>query len=373
MHINFSSSDDSSKVFGAQADPNCNPAAPVAPCIGYEFYIQYREKVDDILLNTAYLGSNGWKSSIIGLGDRPGAVASSCTSIHIVHENSNLTGYPQMYHSCGSKDNSYQTLQSFIPATGDYFDQDVNLVAAHTACFHYGGRGTPPGVISCFKYAANEWMTFQFHVKVGTWYANMSGNYHHDSIVELWVAHPNQPSQLVISYNDYDLANDNPLTDKYGKIWLLPYQTNKNNTQVTPVGHMSFDDVIISKSRIHDPDVATPDPPDNLRATPTSTTQVNLSWRNNATDATNMLVERCVGNDSTCWAGYAAFTQIASLGGTATNFTDTGLTTNTTYTYRVRATNSFGNSAYAGGVCFRTTNYPSFVAGSSCFGTATTQ
>jgi hypothetical protein len=45
--------------------------------------------------------------------------------------------------------------------------------------------------------------------------------------------------------------------------------------------------------------------------------------------------------------GGGTFTQIATVGANITTYSDTGLTRDTRYTYRVRAYNSVGNSAYS--------------------------
>ena len=106
-------------------------------------------------------------------------------------------------------------------------------------------------------YRPDQWMTFQIHVKVGTWYKN-DRKYHGDSIVQLWVADEGQPSKLVIDFSPksdshgYDLANEDPI-NKYGKIWLLPYQTHKDPTQVHPICYTWYDELIISRTKIPDP------------------------------------------------------------------------------------------------------------------------
>ena len=72
------------------------------------------------------------------------------------------------------------------------------------------------------------------------------------------------------------------------------------------------------------------------------TTQINLSWTASTDNVgvTGYRVERCQG---------ASCTNFAQVGTpTATTFSDTGLTANTTYRYRVRATDAAGNlSAYS--------------------------
>ena len=76
-----------------------------------------------------------------------------------------------------------------------------------------------------------------------------------------------------------------------------------------------------------------------------SSSQITTSW-NPSTDnigVTGYLIERCTGS------GCSTFTQIGSTTGfSTTSYTDTGLSSGTTYTYRVRAKDAAGNlSAYS--------------------------
>ena len=82
-----------------------------------------------------------------------------------------------------------------------------------------------------------------------------------------------------------------------------------------------------------------PAPPANLTAAAVSATQINLAWTDNANNETGFLIERS--------ANGSPFTQIASVGSNVTTFASTGLTASKRYYYRVRATNSAGNSAYS--------------------------
>ena len=112
-------------------------------------------------------------------------------------------------------------------------------------------------------------MTFQVHVKIGTWYKN-DGNYNRDSTIELWVADEGQPAKLAISRTDYDIANTNPVA-KYGKIWLLPFNTGKDSGQSHATAYTWYDELIISRKKIPDPGVTVsqplPSPPSNLNIT----------------------------------------------------------------------------------------------------------
>ncbi len=72
---------------------------------------------------------------------------------------------------------------------------------------------------------------------------------------------------------------------------------------------------------------------------PTSPRRVLLEWSDLADNERDFLIERSTDNVN--------FAQIGTTGTNAAMFTDFGLTPGTTYYYRVRATNSMGNSAYS--------------------------
>lgn len=82
-----------------------------------------------------------------------------------------------------------------------------------------------------------------------------------------------------------------------------------------------------------------PAAPTNLSAQPIASTQINLSWADNAVDEAGFKVERKTGASGT-WA------QVGTSGANINSFADTGLTPTTQYYYRVRAYNSAGDSAY---------------------------
>jgi PKD repeat protein len=84
-----------------------------------------------------------------------------------------------------------------------------------------------------------------------------------------------------------------------------------------------------------------PTPPTNLTASALSGNSIRLNWTNNTTNQTEVRVERCRGSACT------KFAEIAAVPGTATTFTNSGLTVNTTYRYRVQAYNSSGTSSYS--------------------------
>jgi hypothetical protein len=188
---------------------------------GEQFYVQWRQRFSRAFLKSQFLGG-GWKQVIIGEGDRPGyapdgKVVWSCTQLELVVQNAYEKGYPQMYHSCGGKDGHFDALPDF----------------------------------GATDYEPDQWMTFQVRVKIGTWYEN-DRRYRRDSSIELWVAREGEASGRAVIAQDYDIANNAP-NAKYGKLWLLPYNTGKDPQQEHPVGHTWYDEVIISRAPIPDP------------------------------------------------------------------------------------------------------------------------
>jgi len=83
-----------------------------------------------------------------------------------------------------------------------------------------------------------------------------------------------------------------------------------------------------------------PSAPSGLTATAVSSTQINLSWTDNAVNETGFKIERKTGAGGT-------YAQIATVGANVTAYNNTGLTTGTQYFYRVRANNAIGDSAYS--------------------------
>jgi subtilisin family serine protease len=111
-----------------------------------------------------------------------------------------------------------------------------------------------------------------------------------------------------------------------------------------------------------------PDAPSNLGATAASSSQINLSWSDISANENGFKIERKPDISGT-------YSQIAITGQDVTSYADTGCTASTTYYYRVRSYNTYGNSAYSneadattsaaagGGGCFiATAAYGSYLA-----------
>jgi subtilisin len=80
--------------------------------------------------------------------------------------------------------------------------------------------------------------------------------------------------------------------------------------------------------------------PANLVATAVSSSQINLTWSDSDTE-TGFKIERCIGG------GCSDFVQIATVAANVTSYSSTGLTASTSYSYRVRAYNTAGDSDYS--------------------------
>ncbi|HEY0770412.1 MAG TPA: fibronectin type III domain-containing protein, partial [Sphingobacteriaceae bacterium] len=90
----------------------------------------------------------------------------------------------------------------------------------------------------------------------------------------------------------------------------------------------------------YDIPAAAPTAPTVLTTTTVGQTTVDLSWTHTGTTESGFFVERSTGNNT-------SYTTIATLAANTTTYSNTGLTANTQYYYRVRAFNATGISAYS--------------------------
>jgi rhamnogalacturonan endolyase len=86
------------------------------------------------------------------------------------------------------------------------------------------------------------------------------------------------------------------------------------------------------------PPAPAPNAPGSLTATAISSSQVHLTWSDDSSNEESFRVERSTNGIN--------FTQVALVTANFTNYTDGALASSTTYTYRLRASNLGGSSAY---------------------------
>jgi hypothetical protein len=84
-----------------------------------------------------------------------------------------------------------------------------------------------------------------------------------------------------------------------------------------------------------------PAAPSNLTAKAVSRSQINLIWTDKSNNEDGFEIQRCTGSRCT------NFATITTIGPNTTSYSNTGLSRNTRYRYRVRAYNSTGNSSYS--------------------------
>jgi len=109
--------------------------------------------------------------------------------------------------------------------------------------------------------------------------------------------------------------------------------------------------IFILFSCTQDPVIPLPNSPTSLSAVLFSATQVDLSWTDNSTNETGFKIDRKIGSGQ--WLN------IGTVGANLVSYSDLGLTINTTYTYRVYAYNSAGNSSsYSNEVSITTVSVP---------------
>jgi hypothetical protein len=225
-----------------------------------EFYVQWRQRFSPEFLGTVFTGGGGWKQAIIGAGDKPGCNAatsanglctSSCTALETVVQNTFQRGFSQMYNSCTGS-TSHGAFNPFEePFGGDFKLQNAR---PSPFCLYSQTNTNPkttfPPFGNCIGYFANEWMSFQVMIKTGPRVNDEWVN----SFVTLWIGRQGQASQTAITWGPYALTAASPGEDlKFGKVWLLPYNTGKDPSQTHPTGFTWYDELIISRTQIADP------------------------------------------------------------------------------------------------------------------------
>lgn len=82
-----------------------------------------------------------------------------------------------------------------------------------------------------------------------------------------------------------------------------------------------------------------PAAPSNLQGTHINCNQINITWQDNSTDETNFIIDRKTEGGS--------YSVRATLTANQTSYSDSTVSANTKYYYRVKARNSYGDSSYS--------------------------
>jgi hypothetical protein len=94
-----------------------------------------------------------------------------------------------------------------------------------------------------------------------------------------------------------------------------------------------------------------PNPPSSLVASPASTSSIFLSWADNSRNETGFKIERKLGD---C-GSVNTWQEIATVSQNTTEYADSGLSLDTTYSYQMRSYNGAGDSDYSN--CSSATTY----------------
>jgi hypothetical protein len=262
---------------------------------GQSFYIQWRQRFSSEFIDTIFTkigGGNagGWKQVIITTGDQPNpggacnpgeddcqtqkgvAAYSSCTAIDVPVQNTEQRKLPQMYNSCtgSTSHTAYANFSRHHPSRVISLDgscsPDCTFQDARSApyCTYSqqpgaGGSGLFPNNGNCFAYVANEWMTFTVKITIGqrgsgTTVGLAPNDEFVNSYIELWVGRDGQQSEQVLNFGPYPLSAGTSVgNQKFGKVYLTPYHTEKDPTQVHSPAYTWYDDLIISSVWPGDP------------------------------------------------------------------------------------------------------------------------
>lgn len=281
-----------------------------------EFYVQWRQRFNQAFIDTFFTdidgggkAAEGIKQAIVTVGDQPGRLFNSCEAIGNVVQTYYQHRFPIVYNSCtGSASHPpYSGFYERVTSpTSDYLLQNGTA----PFCTYSAAQANPTSVSpGCFGWVANEWLTFQLGTTVGP--RNLATNEFDNSRVRLWAAREGQPAQLLVDWKP-GVGGYFPLTagsladnQRYGKIWLLPYMTRKDATQVHPLAQTWYDELIISRQRIADPGFATPTPTPTPTPAPAPASPAALTALP-ANTALNLGTYRCtdVAGEN---AGYCAY------------------------------------------------------------------
>ncbi len=190
-------------------------------------------------------GRTSFKVSIINAGDHPGLQypVNSCTEQHLVLVQG-PNGIVAGYHSCGWYDGHNMKIGE-ERGSGLWDRQPKKAGDPGGPCLI---RKESEASADCVLWPADEWVTITQQVTIGKWVTKLDDPAR-SSNVRIWMQRQGEKPVLVIDYDRNLRAPDKPFM-KYGKIWLLPYMTNKDPLEDHPEAYMWFDELIVSRTPI---------------------------------------------------------------------------------------------------------------------------
>lgn len=220
---------------------------------------------------------------------------------------------------------------------GQYYDNSnlttLRLTRTDATVNFSWGSGSPAGNIGADTFSV-RW-TGQVQARFSQLYRFYTTS---DDGVRLWV----NGVQLVNNWTNHSSTENsgtiNLVANQKYDIVMEYYENTGSAVARLSWSSPSQAKQIIPQSQLY-PAVTVPSAPSNLTANAVSTSQINLAWTDSANNETGFRIERSLNGSS--------FTEITTVGANVSSFNNTGLAASTNYFYRVRATNSGGNSAYS--------------------------
>jgi len=190
-------------------------------------------------------GGTAFKVSIINAGDHPSLQypVNSCTAQHLVLVEGR-NGIVAGYHSCGPYD-GHEMLVGKERGRALWDRQPKKAASPGGICINRNENEASP---ACVVWPADEWVTITQQVTIGKWVSKLDDPAR-SSNVRIWMQRQGGEPVLVIDFDRNLHAPEKPFM-KYGKIWLLPYMTDKDPLEDHSIAYMWFDDLIVSRAPI---------------------------------------------------------------------------------------------------------------------------
>lgn len=260
--------------------------------------------------------------------------------------------YPSAYGGRYTQQNMKWSSINF--STEQTYEHDIFLYNYDRKTYLDGTSTSYPGCYPNATYAATSWpVASQPYLDT-----RLSENLVSCEVDELaYTIGAAQASALQANVDYYTYirtANGNDTTDKFKLQGQVGHRTPSNcYTTWCSFGDQSYNiirawstNVPGTQSWIYNGEV--PAAPSNVSITNPTTTSLQVNFTDNATDETNILIERKTGTGGS----YVSLGGFGALAGTGNWYwVNTGLLSKTTYCYRLKAINAAGSSAYSNEAC----------------------
>jgi hypothetical protein len=187
---------------------------------GTSLFLQWRQRFSPSMVDTD-LGGEGFKQIVIYDAQPGGNVEVAMLNLH-------YAGYPSFYTAMGAS----------------YFEK--KLAGGDVTRQWHGDTVicTEKDKSKCMKYQPDQWMTFYYEQRIGTWGQP-------NSTVKVWWGAENKPLTQFIDISDYVFKSASA-GSAYRTIWIGPYSLGRSGSGFAQASTW-FDEFIISKEPIKAP------------------------------------------------------------------------------------------------------------------------